>query len=381
MSNSTNASFDFCEDLPFFRPELSDNVPYLVTVILIFSTGCIGNVVTVVIISCWRKLHTPTFTMLACLAVSDAYSLISYTLILDTNMEGIIRCQCFKWRCNANSYYISITFQILNRLGRFTAGMQLCILALLRYIAIVYPLKFKTYCTCKLVILMSLLGAVVILIFAVVFVILVQKIVTNACVPLSLSDVLNFIIPSLIFIVLHILKLREIRLSPSLNISSLLKMNIVITIVLSIYVTSSASVMIINIRYCHMDGKIDMYWIFITKIFFLGNCAINPFIYFFSSPPIVQLFRNIWHILSFRCHSTDFWYTKMIVLNSTLIKMINEWYFHALSLYDVPVRFVTQTHPSLLRLCIALLAIAEGWLLLNIVWVVLFCYTKICVDV
>ena len=45
---------------------------------------------------------------------------------------------------------------------------------------------------------------------------------------------------------------------------------------------------------------------------------------------------------------------------------------HTLSkLYDVPVGLVTPTPPPL-RLCISLFAIAEGWLLLNIGWFVLF---------
>ena len=45
---------------------------------------------------------------------------------------------------------------------------------------------------------------------------------------------------------------------------------------------------------------------------------------------------------------------------------------HNLSkLYDVPVGFVT---PSLLRQCIAIFAVAEGWLLLDIGWFVLFLF-------
>ena len=45
---------------------------------------------------------------------------------------------------------------------------------------------------------------------------------------------------------------------------------------------------------------------------------------------------------------------------------------HTLSkLYDVPVGFVTPPHP-ILRLNIAYFAVAEGWLLLDIGWFVLF---------
>ena len=76
MNNSTNFSiWDWCEsDVPFtILCNFSDDVPYYLAVVLIFTLGFIGNIVTVAIISCWRKLHTPTFTMFACLAASDVY--------------------------------------------------------------------------------------------------------------------------------------------------------------------------------------------------------------------------------------------------------------------------------------------------------------------
>ena len=41
-------------------------------------------------------------------------------------------------------------------------------------------------------------------------------------------------------------------------------------------------------------------------------------------------------------------------------------------LYDVPVGFVTPPPPPSFRQCIALFAVAEGWLLLDIRWFVLF---------
>ena len=44
---------------------------------------------------------------------------------------------------------------------------------------------------------------------------------------------------------------------------------------------------------------------------------------------------------------------------------------YRIDLYDVPVGFVTPP-PPILRLCIALFAVVEGWLLLDIGWFVLF---------
>ena len=45
---------------------------------------------------------------------------------------------------------------------------------------------------------------------------------------------------------------------------------------------------------------------------------------------------------------------------------------HVVISYDVPVGFVNCNPPPILRLCIALFAVAEGWLLLDIGWFVLF---------
>ena len=91
-SSMEHHGYHYCEDLPFIQSRWTDNVPYLVVVLLIFMFGFIGNIVTVAVISCWRKLHTPTFTMIACLAVSDAYSLLSYTLYMYTNVLDFISC-------------------------------------------------------------------------------------------------------------------------------------------------------------------------------------------------------------------------------------------------------------------------------------------------
>ena len=271
-------------------PRFSDDVPYYMAVVLIFTLGFIGNIVTVCVISCWTKLHTPTFTMIACLAASDAYSLLSYTLHFYTNVAFFITC---KLRTYAFLYCCLALFC----LGRLNAGMQLCVLASLRFTAIVHPLKFKTYCTCKTVIVMSFVGSVIMLIVSVVYVVLSSyKIEVNegTCAVDTVIYAVNFIVPSSIFTVLHCLKLRALRQSPTLNNNSSLKMNVVVSFVLSIYAISSASMMLS----CIIEMQYTVYsLLFVVNLSFLINCAINPFIYFFSSPPVVQLFRKIWHRL------------------------------------------------------------------------------------
>ena len=297
MNNSTNFSFggfEFCVEMPFaILPWFSDDVPYYVAVIFIFTSGFIGNIVTVCVISCWRNLHTPTFTMIACLATSDAYSLLSYTLNMYTNIYLFLIC---KLRILVLEY----CWRTLSFLGRFNAGMQLSLLACLRFTAIVHPLKFKTYCTCKAVIVMSIIVSVIMLIISIVFIVVFYSYGNEiSSVTYVVVYAVNFIVPSSLFTVIHCLKLRALRRSPALKSNSSLKMNIVVSIVLSVYIISSGSMMI--------SGILESLYLWpyslrlVVNLSFLINCAVNPFIYFFSSPPIVQLFRKIWHRLCPKC--------------------------------------------------------------------------------
>ena len=318
MNNATNfsfAEFYYCEEHVHFKiePELRDSVPYFVAVVLIFTSGFIGNIATVLIISFWRKLHTPTFTMIACLAASDAYSLLSFTLTTYTNLESFITC---KLRIFAHAVAFSYCFLILFFLGRFNAGMQLCLLSSLRFTAIVHPLKFKTYCTCKAVIVMSFVGSVVSLIPVAVTVLTMAFIAYEEYyVVNTVIFAVNFIVPSSLFTVLHCLKLRALRRSPTLNSNSSLKMNVVVSIVLSIYVISSVSMMMTSILVWQYEAGL-LSFDFVSSLSFLINCAINPFIYFFSSPPIVQIFRNIWHSLCKKCQVANNGNTQEIEMHN-----------------------------------------------------------------
>ena len=310
MNRTTNATADYlyameCEDkvTPFFRPP--GNISYFVVELLIFTSGFIGNIVTVAVISCWRKLHTPTFTMIACLAVSDAYSLLYYTLYRQTNVWLLILCYEFvAWMYSFPMTFV--TFNVFLQFARFNGGMQLCLLACLRFSAIVYPLKYQAYCTCKAVIVLSAVTSVIILMSSAVESTLHVALKYNCAVRTPLVA-LNFIVPTTVFISLHCLKLRALRRSPALNNTSSWRMNVVLIVLMSVYVMSSTSILIASIVGCIIRDvrflNTDFDVIITTSL--LLNCAVNPFIYFFSSPPIVQLFRKVWNRLCNSCQVTE----------------------------------------------------------------------------
>ena len=229
-------------------------------------------------------------------------------------MPVYMLCQFYM---NARGFMISSFFvQSCGMVGRFNAGMQLCVLACLRFTAIVYPLKFKSYCTCKTVIVMSAVGSVFSLITSVLFIVFKDNFndanLSTCAVDWAVYAV-NFIVPSSVFTVLHCLKLRALRRSPTLNSNSSLKMNVGVSIVLSIYVISSASMMMS----CILVWQYRIYlFSFVVNLSFLINCAVNPFIYFFSSPPVVQLFWKIWHRLCQSCQVANNGNTQEIEMHN-----------------------------------------------------------------
>ena len=282
-SNGTSSVLSKCEEFFHYQHDAE-----FVAAIIILVLGFSGNVVTVAVISCWKKLHTPTFTMIACLAVSDAYSLLQHFFWHYTIFENDdISYFCTKLHRNGYTLLRNLTIFI----GRLNAGFQLCLLASLRYIAVVHPLKFKTCCSPKKVIIGSLCGWIIVLLFSIfcTFSLIFWRHIFNSWKQswdfrVSVSF-LNFIIPTLLFIILHFLKMRALRRSPVLNNSTSRKMSIVIFIIILIYAASTASIGLAQLE-INFFGNIN-------TIAFMISCSINPFIYFVSSAPMVRIFRRI----------------------------------------------------------------------------------------
>ena len=311
MNRTTNATQELlyhnaCEDIPFFPPP--DDVTYFV-VLFIFTLGFIDNIVTVVVISCWRKRHTPTFTYLA---VSDTYSLLLFTMDIILNIGILLLCNNIP---QLPFQVTRATYETFLGIAVYNGRMQLCLFIYMPpFTAIVYPHKYQAYCTSKAVKVVSVVASVIILISSAVESALHDVLEYN-CAVFTLGLTFNFIVPTTVFISLHCLKLRALRRSPVLNSNSSLKMTIILSILMSIYVISSGSILIQNIIYCHMYFP-NKFIGFIVFISFLFNCAVNPFIYFFSSPPIVQFFRKMWHRLCKRCQVTDNGNAEEIEMNN-----------------------------------------------------------------
>ena len=200
---------------------------------------------------------------------------------------------------------LHIAYNLMGFVGRLSAGTQLCLLARIRYIAIVHPLKFQATLTTKRVVVMSACGWVIVLVFSTFSAFVAMYFIRTHTTRLLYYAVLNSsncLIPASVFITLHCLKVKAISRSPTLSSNSSSRMNVVVALVLLIYVLTASSVAI-NQLYIYVTEYAYNIMNKLTVLSFLVNCAVNPFIYFISSPPFIQIVRRMRQCLI--CKSND----------------------------------------------------------------------------
>ena len=202
----------------------------------------------------------------------------------------IVYILCF----NVNEEAVSVYFSLIFHFIRYNSGMQVCLLVVLRFIAIVYPLKFNKYFTCKRVVLMSACGSLsIVLLFIVLLIIYLHSddgMKHNLKITGIVFYVLNFIIPTSLIVIMHYFKARALRQSHGINMKkSFFKMNIVVSVVFFIYATSSGVMAISGVIYLFNSEVFSETVIEIINLSFLLNGASNPFILFVFSPPMVKI--------------------------------------------------------------------------------------------
>ena len=180
-----------------------------------------------------------------------------------------------------------VTYNSFVGLSRYNAGKKLCLFACLRFNATVYPHKYQGHCTCKMVIVVSVIVSIIILISFAVHGILYVVSEYN-CAVHTHQHILNFIVPTSVLISLHFLKLQALRRSPALNSNSSLKMNVILSILMSIFVMSSGFILIYRILHCHVISLFmtRMVFIHIIQLSLYCFCSTVPLIlfYIFSHP-------------------------------------------------------------------------------------------------
>ena len=269
-------------------PLLKHSGPYTwIKVLALFMAivGLIGNILTVTVVACRKELRTSTYSMIACLAVADAVSLLLWFSELYTYMWYLLN-DCVGVQISG-PYFNPNT--LLN-FARSNAATHLCIFAFIRYIAVVHPLTFQQNVTPKKVIILSVIGWFVVFIFVMSFAGVFDNIEASPQYKVLLVlDVLYFVVPTTIFSTFHCLKVRALRRSPSLNNNVEHRMNIIVIIILSIFVFVASAALLLRLLF--LFDVSNAYVQAVGNLLFLFNCAINPVIYFI--PSLLKLLRRL----------------------------------------------------------------------------------------
>ena len=201
---------------------LDEAFNYICLIIAIL--GVIGNIVTIIKISCQSRLHTPTFVAIKCLGVSDLVSIILTTGKL-TNIVIIL----------PQNWFNLLTICVLT--AYWSSSGHILLLSVVRYIILVHPLHGRQYLTTTFVSLGSL--SVWILSFS--FWLLVKlflftnyitdKAKTNVILTINVMECLVVV---LLVILMHKRKIMILRQS-SVSRQTHRKMTLIVTLIIGIF--------------------------------------------------------------------------------------------------------------------------------------------------
>ena len=250
---------------------LDEAFNYICLIIAIL--GVIGNIITIIKISCQSRLHTPTFAAIKCLGVSDLVSIILSTGML-TNIVIIL----------PKNWFNLLTICVLT--AYWSSSGHILLLSVVRYIILVHPLHGRQYLTTTFVSLGSL--SVWILSFSFWLVVKLFlftnyiHVTDTARKNFALSfDVIVCLVVVLLVILMHKRKLMILRQS-SVSRQTHRKMTLIVTLIIGIFLFFRLIGIIFAIMLAFFETEFvlfkNMYFFF--NLIALINFSSNPYILF-----------------------------------------------------------------------------------------------------
>ncbi|XP_061195732.1 melanocyte-stimulating hormone receptor-like [Saccostrea echinata] len=267
----------------------------LVIAILLLITGMFGNFFTIILIFLKKKLHTPTYTCIACLGIADALASCSRFVLLLHNYFGI-----FNYYEEIAIYIIIVIFFL------HAANLHIVLFAYLRCELISSPLQ-SVEITCRKVLRISIviwvLSAAMAFAYGTVITLELTNIVTHVNSFLTDFVLLSYIyfLPLFLIVFFHIKKIRTLRQkqyqskrtnTPTYtHMSHSMSIMFIIIIVIFIFSSTPLYIHVIMVYVC-AEGKSKYVLCIWTTVSYsisnlcvmLNNC-INPIIYFMFSTP------------------------------------------------------------------------------------------------
>ena len=259
----------------FFYDEtvLDEAFNYICLIIAIL--GVIGNIVTIIKISCQSRLHTPTFVAIKCLGVSDLVSIILTTGTL-TNIVVILQQNWF--------LYIQV-YGICFSTAYFSSSGHILLLSVVRYIILVHPLHGRQYLTTTFVSLGSLSVWILSFSFCLLVILFLS---TNYITDTAKTNVIltirvmECLVVVLLVIPMHKRKLMILRQS-SVSRQTPRKMTLIVTLIIGIFLFFRLIDIIYMILFAFFETEFVLFFKnmhFIFNLFALINFSSNPYILF-----------------------------------------------------------------------------------------------------
>jgi hypothetical protein len=259
------------------------------------SLGLVGNLSTILKIWSDKKFHTPTFAVIRCLAFADFLSIMQFYVVAFTNIVEA---------CARYNVVIAIVLLIAFEVFYFSSLGHMILLSMVRYLITVHPLQSKIHLTASVVTLwsvtvwiMSLVLSLCELVYPIMGIFYgqsgnLQTIITTLIWSQTFISLIRAFLPFCILITLHCLKMKSLR-SSTASKKTKKKMNLIMTVILSVFLTFQTMVIVSNtlvvLRYYGILSSNDFkarLMIHLNEVaILLGfvHFSCNPYIYFFFS--------------------------------------------------------------------------------------------------
>ncbi|XP_053385565.1 melanocyte-stimulating hormone receptor-like [Mercenaria mercenaria] len=269
------------------------NVCVFKAIEIVFVIGIIANIWVIILVLKDKNLRKPTYVSVACLALCDA---IFFTTNLISAVETVVR----SLNCSFPLSYKGQVVATINGICWFAANAHVSVIALVRYMLLLYPLKSQLYLTNRRVTLLS--ACVWVLGIAIWMTIygLQESNVLSASKSVIFINVIWGIVyftSLLVTSFLHFKKWRHIRQASRQNLAgngnirtAVMRMTKVILLVIILAAVLPLPRYVINClkreNVSFPSETSEMYLRNIAFLLFLLNHTINPFLYAFISTPL-----------------------------------------------------------------------------------------------
>ncbi|XP_052692359.1 P2Y purinoceptor 1-like [Crassostrea angulata] len=271
------------------------NTYVVIAASIFFCIGFIGNSFTVCFVIFSKQLHTPTYFMIGCLALSDLLaSVTQYVRILPDPFKSFF-----------NDHYHENIYNIVSFLFIHSAFFHMVLVSYVRFVFITNPLR-SLKLTCKTILWMSCvvwISSIIVSIgYGAVIVLLLKNIISVETLGLNALGFALYVggLPFIIVVVFNVRKLyylyNQTALIRRTRIAN--SMSFMFWIIIVIYLLSTIYPLFYIIDFAVLKDRplLNRSLNLVHEMFnfsLLVNSCLNPLIYFMFSPPVVRLLSRL----------------------------------------------------------------------------------------